>query len=146
LVSSQYQDAHGLKLTAKIFNLDMTERFSRDTSLDAAADSTSKVLQLPSIPDLSPVYFLVLKLTDGAGTLVGSNFYWLSTRQETLDWEKSNWWMTPTATFADFTALSQLPQVRLKVAGNTERQGEDSITHVIVENPSKTLAFFLRLK
>jgi exo-1,4-beta-D-glucosaminidase len=146
LVSSQYQDAHGLKLTAKIFNLDMTEKFSRDASVDAPADSTSKVLELPSLPDLSPVYFLTLKLADSAGKLVGSNFYWLSTRQETLDWEKSNWWTTPTATFADYTALSQLPKVRLKVATHTERQEADSITHVIVENPSRTLAFFVRLK
>ena len=36
LVSSQYQDAKGLKLTAKIFNLDMSEKFSKEVTLDAA--------------------------------------------------------------------------------------------------------------
>ena len=30
------------------------------------------------------------------GKLVGSNFYWLSTKQETLQWEKSTWYTTPT--------------------------------------------------
>ena len=29
VVSSQYEDAKGLKLTAKIYNLDMTEKFSQ---------------------------------------------------------------------------------------------------------------------
>jgi len=29
LVSSQYQDAKGLKLTARIFNVDATEKFSK---------------------------------------------------------------------------------------------------------------------
>ena len=54
--------------------------------------------------------------------------------------------MTPTSQFADYTALSSLPKVKLKVASHTERKGEESVTHVALENPSKTLAFFVRLK
>jgi exo-1,4-beta-D-glucosaminidase len=146
LVSSQYEDVRGLKLTTKIYNLDMTEKFSHEDSLDAPADSTAKILTLPNVQSLSPVYFLMLRLTDSAGKVVGSNFYWLSTKPETLDWAKSNWWMTPTDSFADFTALGQLPKVKLKVSSHTERDGEESITHVKVENPSQSLAFFVRLK
>ena len=146
LVSSQYVDAKGLKLTAKVLNLDMSEKFSKEVSLDAAADSTSKILTLPDIDGLSPTYFLVLRLQDSSGKLVGSNFYWLSTKPETLDWEKSNWYTTPTSSYADYTALSQLPKVKLKVADHTERKGEEAITHVTLENPSKSLAFFVRLK
>jgi exo-1,4-beta-D-glucosaminidase len=77
---------------------------------------------------------------------VGSNFYWLSTKPETLDWAKTTWWMTPTADFADFTALAQLPKVKLKVTDRSERKGEEAVTHVVLENRSKSLAFFVRLK
>ena len=80
LVSSQYEDAKGLKLTAQVLNLDMSEKFSKEISLDAAADSTNKILTLPDIDGLSPTYFLVLRLQDSSGKLVGSNFYWLSTQ------------------------------------------------------------------
>jgi exo-1,4-beta-D-glucosaminidase len=146
VVSSQYTDAKGLKLTAKVFNLDMTEKNSQQATLDAAADSTRKVMTLPDIDGLSPIYFLVLRLEDSAGKLVGSNFYWLSTKPETLDWEKSNWYTTPTSSYADYTALAQLPKVRLNLAHHTEHKGEDAITHVSLENPSKSLAFFVRLK
>jgi exo-1,4-beta-D-glucosaminidase len=146
VVSSQYVDAKGLKLTAKVFNLDMTEKFSKESTLDAVADSTSKVIELPEMQDLSSTYFLVLRLEDSKGRLVGSNFYWLSTTPETLDWSKSTWYTTPTATYADYTALSQLPKVKLKVISHTESKGEDAVTHVTVENPSKSLAFFVRLK
>ena len=146
LVSSQYEDAKGLKLTSKVLNLDMSEKFSQETSLDAGADSTNKILTLPAIDGLSPTYFLVLRLQDSSGNLVGSNFYWLSTKPETLDWEKSNWYTTPTASYADYTALSQLPKVKLKVADRTERKGDQAITRVTLENPSKSLAFFVRLK
>jgi exo-1,4-beta-D-glucosaminidase len=146
LVSSQYEDAKGLKLTAKVLNLDMSEKFSKDVSLDAAADSTSKILTLPEIDGLSATYFLVLRLQDSSGKLIGSNFYWLSSKPETLDWEKSNWYTTPTASYADYTALAQLPKVKLSVADHTEHKGEEAITHVWMENPSKSLAFFVRLK
>jgi exo-1,4-beta-D-glucosaminidase len=124
----------------------MSEKHSQQAALDAAADSTSKILTLPDIDGLSPTYFLVLRLEDSAGKLVGSNFYWLSTKPETLDWEKSNWYTTPTSSYADYTALAQLPKVRLNVVHHTERKGEDAITHVTLENPSKSLAFFVRLK
>ena len=124
----------------------MAEKFSQETAVDAAADSTNKVLTLPAVPDASPVYFLVLRLEDSSGKLVGSNFYWLSTKQEALDWDKSNWFTTPTSQFADYRALSQLPKVSLKTSSRTERVGEESVTHVTIENPNKTLAFFVRLK
>jgi exo-1,4-beta-D-glucosaminidase len=146
LVSSQYQDAKNLKLTAKILNLDMSEKFSKEVILDATADSTSKILPLPDVDGLTPTYFLLLRVEDGSGKLVGSNLYWLSTHSETLDWEKSNWYTTPTASFADYNALAQLPKVKLKLSSVTQRKGEDAITHVIIENPSKGVAFFVRLK
>ena len=146
LVSSQYTDAKGLKLITKVYNLDATEKFSQENPVDAGADSTAKVFTLPDISGLSNTYFLVLKLEDATGKLVGSNFYWLSTKPETIDWAKSTWWMTPTASYADFTAMSQLPKVKLKVTNHTERKGEEAITHVTLENPSKNLAFFVRLK
>jgi exo-1,4-beta-D-glucosaminidase len=146
VVSSQYEDAKGLKLTTKLYNLDAAEQFSHQDSLDAAADSTAKILTLPDVPGLSSVYFVVLRLTDSAGKLVGSNFYWLSTKPETIDWAKSTWWMTPTDSFADYTALAQLSKVKLKVIDHTERKGDESITHVTLDNPSKSLAFFVRLK
>ncbi len=146
LVSSQYLDANNLKVTAKVYNLDMSEKFSQQETINASADSTSKIFALPDIQGLSPTYFLRLTVQDSAGKIVGSNFYWLSTSPETLDWEKSNWYTTPTATYADFTALKQLPRVKLNVTTSSERKGDEEVTRVAIENPSKNLAFFVRLK
>ena len=146
LVSSQYGDAKGLKLTARILNVDTTEKFSKEVTLDAAADSTAKVLELPQVDGLSPAYFLDLRVTDAGGKLVGSNFYWLSTKNETIDWAKSNWYVTPTESYADYAALAQLPKVKLNVSSRTENKGNQSVTRVTLENPSRSIAFFVRLK
>jgi exo-1,4-beta-D-glucosaminidase len=146
LVSSQYVNATGLKLTARAFNLDGTQKFVKETALDATADSTAKVFELPKIEGLSPAYFLDLRITDSNSKQVGSNFYWLSTKPETLDWSKSNWYTTPTASYADYSSLAQLPKVKLKVSSRTEPMWDKFITHVTIENPGKSVAFFVRLK
>ena len=78
--------------------------------------------------------------------MVGSNFYWMSTTPETFDWSKSNWYTTPTASQTDFTGLAQLPKVKLATSILTERRSDQEVTHVTVRNPSKSLAFFIRLK
>jgi exo-1,4-beta-D-glucosaminidase len=146
LVSSEYEDAKGLKLTARVLNVDATEKFSKEVTLDAVADSTAKVLELPQVDGLSPAYFLDLRVTDAAGKLIGSNFYWLSSKNETIDWAKSNWYTTPTESYADYTALAQLPKVKLNVSSRSENKGTESLMRVTLENPSKSVAFFVRLK
>ncbi len=146
LVSSQYQDAAALKLTTKIYNLNAKEIFSQDNAVTAPSDSTTKVFTLPAVPGLSTTYFLVLRLTDPTGRLVGSNFYWLSRTPETIDWAKSTWYKTATAQYADYTALAQLPKVKLTLGERSEQKGEDEFTRVTVENPGDSVAFFVRLK
>jgi exo-1,4-beta-D-glucosaminidase len=146
VVNSRFETATGLRVQTKVLNLDMTEKFSYESTVDVPEDGVVKVVGLPEISDLSPTYFVALRISDANGKQVGSNFYWLSTKPETIDWAKSTWYTTPTASYADYTALSQLPKVKLNVTDRSEKQGEDEITHVTVENPSKSLAFFVRLK
>jgi exo-1,4-beta-D-glucosaminidase len=146
VVSSKYIDAPGLRLETKIYNLDMTQKFSRTITLDAGADSTQRIFALPKLQGLSSVYFLKLVLSDRSGKVVGSNFYWLSTSSDTIDWSKSNWYTTPSAHSADYSALAHLPRVHLEVAETTQQTGDRSITCVTLRNPSAVLAFGIRLK
>jgi exo-1,4-beta-D-glucosaminidase len=146
VVSSQYKDETGLALRAKVYNLDMTEKFSREAKLDLPADGSRNVFTLPVIEGLTPTHFVVLTLNDGKGKLVGSNFYWLSSKRETVAYDQAQWYTTATRSFADFTALSQLAKVKLDVSSRTERKGDQSTTHVTVSNPGRGLAFFVRLK
>jgi exo-1,4-beta-D-glucosaminidase len=136
-----------------VYNLDMTEKFSREATLDVGPDSSTHVFTLPEIEGLSSTYFVNLTL-ESSGSLVSRNFYWLSTQPETLDWEKSrdepddphhSTW-TPTKTFADYTALSALPQVDLEVTAQSQRGESESSATVTLRNPGRTLAFAVRLK
>ena len=148
VVNGFYKDFKGLKATAKIYNLDMTIKFSAQTNLDITSDGTKRVFTLPESTDLSSVYFVKLNLEDAAGKPVSENFYWLSKQGDTLDKPRdgSDWYYTPTKQFADFKALSTLPPVKLNVMSKTKSHGDDYVTHVTIENPSKSLAFFIHLK
>ena len=146
VVNSYYQPFANMKVVARVYNLDMAEKFSREAKVDVAEDSSTRVFTLPEIAGLSSTYFVSLVLEDGSGAPAGRNFYWLSTKPETLDWDKSTWYYTPTKTFADYTALNSLPPVDLKAASRTEERGTDRVTTVTVANPGKTIAFAVHLK
>jgi exo-1,4-beta-D-glucosaminidase len=148
-VNSTYQPQAGLTLSARVLNLDMTEKFAREVTLELPPDGTKQVLTLPPVdqlPGLSPTYFLQLIIKDATGKQRGSNFYWLSTAPEKLAYEKTEWFVTPAKSYADFTALRELPKVKLKTQSRSARQGDQGTTTVRLHNPSKSLAFFVRLK
>ena len=146
VVNSEYRDSRNLRLSAAIYNLDMSQKFSREVDVDMPADSSTRVFALPDVQGLSPTYFLKLVLRDRQRRIVGSNFYWMSTTPETIDWAKSSWYDTPIGSFADYSALSQLPPVKLVTSSTTRRQGDQATTSITLRNPSKNLAFCIRLK
>jgi exo-1,4-beta-D-glucosaminidase len=123
----------------------MSEKFAKDATLDAGEDSSTKVLTIPAIDGLSTTYFVRLALEDSSGKTVSNNFYWLSTKQDELDWDESTWYFTPQKSYADYTALNGLPKVALKYSAESEVKGDDGITRVTVENPSPNLAFAVHL-
>ena len=146
VVNSYYQDFQGLRATAKVYNLDMSEKYAREAAFDIGADGVRRLFAIPEIQGLSPVYFVHLTLADATGKVVSSNFYWLSTKEDVLDWDNSTWYRTPNKAFSDLTALNSLPRVELRVAATTEVSGADRVTYVTIENPTPQLAFSVHLK
>jgi exo-1,4-beta-D-glucosaminidase len=134
-----------VRLHARVFNMDMTEKFSRDTTLDIPADTSMHVFKLPALAGLSSTYFVDLRLQRGDST-VSSNLYWLSTRPDVLNADSTTWYVTPVKSYADFTALAQLPPAQVRSSMQSTRQGSANVSHVTVTNTSNHLAFFIRLQ
>jgi exo-1,4-beta-D-glucosaminidase len=148
VVNNYYKDFPRLKAAARIFNLDMTEKFSQEAAVDVAANKSERVFTLPEPAGLTSTYFVLLTLADEAGAPVSRNFYWLSTQPDTLGAPKegSDWYYTPTRQFANFRALNSLAPASLKVSAISTPKGADEITRVTVENTGQSLAFSVRLK
>jgi exo-1,4-beta-D-glucosaminidase len=128
-----------------VYNIDMTQKYAQDAAVDLGEDSATRVLTIPAISGLSSTYFVRLALEDASGKTVSTNFYWLSTKPDDLDWDDSTWYYTPEKTYADYTALNSLPPVELRYSADSEVRGDHGITRVTVENPSRHLAFAVHL-
>ncbi|MDQ2854783.1 MAG: glycosyl hydrolase family 2, partial [Acidobacteriota bacterium] len=135
-----------LKLTAQVYDINLVPKFSKVLRLDLPADSTSRAFALPQIPDLSQTYFLRVLLEDSKGQAVSSNFYWLSTKDDVLDWQKSTWYYTPTNSYADMTQLQNLQAAKLAVSTRAVRKNGRETAQIRVSNPSPNLAFFIHLQ
>ena len=131
VINSHYQSFEGLKVVAKVYDLNMTERYSRTSTIDIEADSSNKVFAIDRPASLTRTHFLKLELKDKADNLVCSNFYWLSTEPDE---------------FADFTDLDKLAEVDLNISYSVQRQGGVCYLYVDLENPSSTLAFAVNPK
>jgi exo-1,4-beta-D-glucosaminidase len=146
VVNDTHDAFKGMKVSAEVLDLDLRSRFAHSAVIDVAADGVARAFPVPAVANLSATYFLRLKLEDAAGRPVSSNFYWLSTREDVLDWAKKKWYYTPTRTHADLRALAQLPPTRLTVTSKTEAGGPEGRSRVTVENAGTSLAFQVRLK
>jgi exo-1,4-beta-D-glucosaminidase len=147
VVNGAYDTMNGVKVSAKIYNLDAKEKASRETSMDLAPDSSTRAFELPKVDGLTKTYFLKLELHDTGGKLLSDNFYWLSTKPDVLDWKKKKDTVyTPQAEFGDLTGLNDLPQVKLEVHAVNKAEGGSGATHVTLRNSSSVLAFMVHLK
>jgi exo-1,4-beta-D-glucosaminidase len=145
VVNARYESLPGYTVTAKVYNLDLTEKGLFTATVDIAPDSTARVFRLPEIDGLSRTYFLRLTLADTAGQVVSSNFYWLSTQPDVMDWPNFNYRYVPITSYMDLTGLDSLPRVKLDVTWESTTNGDEQTDRVLVRNPSDHLAFLVHL-
>ena len=161
----------GLKVSAVLFNFDGTQKWTQDATVDVTRDKAAVAFTVPQPDDLSTTYFLKLTASSG-GKIVSDNFYWLSTKPDEMDWQKTaGTATTPQSTYADMTELQSLPPVTLRVqtrpaaspcatpfsvkpaaapttppVASSECDGGFLYQQVTVSNPTKTLAFMVHLR
>jgi exo-1,4-beta-D-glucosaminidase len=146
IVNSYYDAFASMKIRARVLNLDSSERYSKEATLDVPADSSIRAFTLPEVAGLSETYFVQLRLEDSQGKVRSSNFYWLSTQPDVLDWDQSTWYHTPTKSYANLRALASLPAVDVKATASAEQRGQDCVARVQLENPSRNVAFSVHLR
>jgi exo-1,4-beta-D-glucosaminidase len=146
VVNDLHQPFSGLKVKAQVYDLGLAEKLTREAPVDVAADGMVRAFVLPKVEGLTPTYFLRLRLEDSAGQPVSTNFYWLSTREDVLDWKKTQWYYTPTKVHADLTGLSRLPATELGLSARVDDSRPEGSARVRVENKGKSLAFLVHLK
>ena len=147
IVNGTQSAQNGLKVVAKVYDFDMKEKFSREATVDVAADGVARSFAIPEPADITTTYFLNLQLYSASGQFISRNFYWLSAKPDVLNFDKTEWYYTPQTDYADFSALQTLPPAKVKASWkaipSADRDAEYRIT---LENSGSGLAFLLRLR
>jgi exo-1,4-beta-D-glucosaminidase len=146
VVNSTDKPLSDIRVSAAIYNLDASEKTAREVTLNLLPDSNVKAFALPPVVGLTRTYFLRLKLQDAGGKLVSDNFYWLSTKPDTMAWEKSDWAYTPQEDFGDLAGLETLPQVDIETKATARISAGRATMLVRVKNPSRSVAFMVHLR
>jgi exo-1,4-beta-D-glucosaminidase len=142
VINSTYEEVKGLKVTARVLNFDLTEKFNKSATVDVDADGVAKPITLPqNIDGLSTTYFVRLNATDSNGKEVSNNFYWLSTKPDTFDATKSSFFDSEITGWGDLTQLNSLEKIKPEVHATVEHKAGKVIVRVGLQNASKTLAF-----
>jgi exo-1,4-beta-D-glucosaminidase len=97
--------------------------------------------------ELSPpedeLSFVRLLLTRG-GDAPSRNVYWLSAQPDVLDWDRTEWYATPTSRDADLTALQGLPPAAVEVTATAREKNAEAVTTVTLASvDAAALAFFV---
>ena len=146
-VVNSTQDAQsGLRVVAKTYDLSMKELFSKEATTDLAVDGVTRLFTVPEPSPENAIYFLNLQLYSKSDQLLSRNFYWLSTKPDVLQFDKTQWYFTPITSYADLTGVQRLPKTAVKATWRSQRISDGINGTVTVENPSGNLAFLVRLR
>ncbi len=144
LVNQTLTDEHGLQARLRVRNLDGSVRYERRVqNIDLPGNGARQVATLPTPAGLSPTYFVELELASADASPISRNVYWLPTQPDELDWEHSNWYLTPMTRYADLTALQSLPVATSQVQATMQRAGAEQVVTVTLTSPSSSGAVAL---
>ena len=140
------ENADALSAEINVLNLDMKSIFKKTIPLASLNErATKQLFTLPSDLQLSKTWFLDLRLYDKQHKLISTNFYVLSTQKDSLNFAKTDWYITPQSAYADLTGLQDLPKVKLQQSESITKKGNDTYVEVKLKNPSDHLAFMVYL-
>jgi len=143
VVNSTYQRSPRLAVTAKLYDFNLKELFSKDASLTVDADTSQRAISIPdeSFAASSKVFFVDLTLKSESGEVLSRNFYWVPSTLTTFDWSKTDYTHTPAIRHEDMTELMSLPKARVDAHVTTAEGGK--ILQLRLHNGSTALAFQL---
>ncbi len=137
LINHTLSEERGLGAIVRMRDFDGHVAYERRLQgISLAGNSTRQLLTLPPPEGLSRTYFVELELTSAHGDRISRNVYWLAAASDVLDWEHSNWYLTPLTHYADLTSLQLLPTTTSEVQATLRHGASGDIATVTLSVPS----------
>jgi exo-1,4-beta-D-glucosaminidase len=128
VVSSRPEPVEGLRVRARLLDLDSKLRWEHQQTVDIPADGFREIFPVPVPEDITPVYFVRLDLVDRNARQVSENFYWL-----------------PRSDLKELAHLEKLPAAEVSAQMTLHPQATETAAEVTVQNRSDRIAFLVHL-
>ncbi|WP_051254152.1 glycoside hydrolase family 2 protein [Arenibacter latericius] len=138
-----------LEAHIRVFSINSELVLNEKVPLSLEADSSASIFKLKEFTSLSTTYFVDLRLLDTETNEIANNFYWLSKKEEMLDYEADLGdfaFHTPSKEYADLTELNLLPKVQVFETHHFSQDGKNQNIEVQLKNSSNHIAFLINLK
>ncbi|QNI32256.1 glycosyl hydrolase family 2 [Alloacidobacterium dinghuense] len=141
VVNGTYQQSPRLSVTAKVYDFNLKELFSKESDITIDADAVQKAISIPDdvFTGSSKVFFVDLALKNDVGEILSRNFYWVPSSLTTFDWSKTDYTHTPAIQHEDMTELISLPKAKVEARLTNAEDGKT--LQIRLHNDSKVLAF-----
>ena len=145
LVNDFLKDEEDVIVKISIYNIDSELLFQKKIKTNIALNSSKEIYQIPEIKNVSETYFLDLRI-EKAGEEIANNFYWLSTKNDILDYNAvvPSWYFhTPSKQYADFNALNSMPAAEVSAEFTRNQRGDEVEFIVELKNKTNKISFFI---
>ncbi len=134
-------------VTARVTLYDSQSKvvYEYGTKVSLKENTTVPVVELPRLASPEETYFLNLTLEDGSHQSIADNFYWLSGKEDQMDWSKYFWYYTPQKDFANLKRLNELPLPQVNASKKVKKENGEWVVEVTLSNTSKHIAFCIEL-
>ncbi len=147
LSNNQLKDVKNVKVLIRAYDINSKLIYTDEWKGNIKANSSMFIKKLPQISGLTNVWFLDLRVYDSQTKEIDRNFYYLSLKKDELDYkaaEKLPWaFYTPSKSYADYSALNKLPDVRLQTVYNFTKTDKYAKVSLSLKNTSNSIAFFV---
>ena len=147
IANEDLSDADNITVKIKVFDINSKIIFEDNWKGNVKTNLSKSIYKLPEIKNLTDVWFLDLRIYNDNDQEIDNNFYWLSKKEDILDYEaakKMPWaFHTPSKEYADFTSLNKLSKVDLTYNYEYQSDNKDGNIKLTVKNPSNSIAFFI---
>lgn len=148
-VNDHLSPVENLTARVRVYSIGSEILFENKVQFAMDPDSSKSIMALGDVQGLTTTYFVDLRLLDEHGAEIGNNFYWLSQKEEVLDYGADLGpfaFHTPSKVYADYTPLNGLPEVALEQLHYFERDGNRQNIKVELKNNTNHIAFLVNLK
>lgn len=135
-----------LKAEIQLFDINSNLITKKEIDLNAKKESVEKIFTFENFSAPSDVYFLSLKLLNEQSKEVANNFYWLSKKEDILDYKNSEWFYTPPLQNASFVQLKEYEPVQINSDWAVSTKDNETEATVTLTNPTDKIAFFIEMR